>query len=258
MKYRDEILALMDQQQEKGLRKYGTYLEDNPRPVVEAIDAMAQELIDGLQYFMEIKDKLSRPVDKPTNGDWIETYTGKQFWPLNPNPADVCIEDIAHALSLVCRYTGHSRFFYSVAQHSILCAQLAEYYEMGKRMQLLALLHDASEAYIADIAKPLKPFIVGYKDMERGIQRAVFEGLGIEPPTQDEEWEIKGLDRISLVIEARQLMPLKSRWGCLMEIPADLHIDAAILEMPVRVTENGFMGMYEVLKKSIDEVKEAV
>lgn len=50
-------------------------------------------------------------------GDWILTFTGRRFYPLDPRPEDVCLEDIAHALSLICRYNGHSRFFYSVAEH---------------------------------------------------------------------------------------------------------------------------------------------
>jgi len=82
-------------------------------------------------------------------GDWIQTYTGKRFWPLDPRPEDVDILDIAHSLSLLCRFTGHTSSFYSVSQHSILVAQ-----EVPKRLRLWALFHDAAEAYIGDIARP--------------------------------------------------------------------------------------------------------
>jgi len=88
-------------------------------------------------------------------GDWIETYTGKQFYPLDPYPEDIDVRDIAHALSNLCRFTGHCRAFYSVAEHSIYVST-----HVPKTMALQALFHDAPEAYIADISGPLSACIL--------------------------------------------------------------------------------------------------
>ena len=79
------------------------------------------------------------------------TYTGKEFYPLDPNPADIDIKDIAHALSNCCRFAGHIKSFYSVAQHSVIVSELCE-----PENALAGLLHDASEAYLSDIARPVK------------------------------------------------------------------------------------------------------
>ena len=85
-------------------------------------------------------------------GDWIQTFTGQRFWPLDPLVEEVHLEDIAHALSNLCRFTGHVRAFYSVAQHSILVSQMCGRLEE----QRWGLLHDAGEAYLGDQARPLK------------------------------------------------------------------------------------------------------
>ncbi len=82
----------------------------------------------------------------------IVTYTGKVFDLLNPTPDKVCIEDIAHSLAYQCRYTGHTREFYSVAQHCVLMAENPDL--PGDPMA--KLMHDAAEAYIGDIARPWK------------------------------------------------------------------------------------------------------
>ena len=90
---------------------------------------------------------------------WIETFTGKQFYFLDPTRDSIDIRDIAHSLAYTCRYTGHCKRFYSVAEHSILVSYLAD-------DPLAGLLHDASEAYITDIASPIKPHLTNYKELE--------------------------------------------------------------------------------------------
>jgi len=96
-------------------------------------------------------------------GDWHQTYTGKKFWPLDPHPDEICIEDIAHALSLLCRFGGHCKEFYSVAQHSVLGANelFWEYKENNTDADYISfaihfLLHDATEAYLCDLPRPIK------------------------------------------------------------------------------------------------------
>lgn len=84
------------------------------------------------------------------------TYTRTYITPLNPKPEQINIKDIAHALSLICRANGHFDYFYSVAQHSINCALEAKARNLSRKVQLACLLHDGSEAYIADIIRPIK------------------------------------------------------------------------------------------------------
>jgi uncharacterized protein len=85
------------------------------------------------------------------NGAWIQTVTGKQFWPMDAQPEEVDIEDIAHALSLPCRFNGHCKQFYSVAEHSIHVSRVVSNENAAR-----GLLHDAAEAYLSYIPQPVK------------------------------------------------------------------------------------------------------
>lgn len=130
---------------------------------------------------------------------WIQTYTGKKFDLLDPQPDMICIEDIAHALSNLCRFTGHCRDFYSVAQHSVFVANTV----VTNQYRLWALLHDATEAYVADMSSPLKRLIPDYQEIEARVWRAIAErfGLPLGPAA-----EIKHFDMIMLLTERRDLM----------------------------------------------------
>lgn len=139
-------------------------------------------------------------------GDWIQTASGRQFWPLDPRPEDIHIEDIAHALAHLCRYGGHARRFYSVAEHSVLMARA-----MQPEHRLWALLHDAAEAYLVDVPRPIKPFLPGYAEIEGRIMGAICArfGLAVDMPP-----EIKAADRAILTDEMRQAMaPPPVRWS---------------------------------------------
>ncbi len=132
---------------------------------------------------------------------WILTASGRQFWPLTPRVEDVSIEDIAHALANVCRFTGHVRTFYSVAQHSVIVSHLCE-----PRHALYGLLHDGSEAYLSDIARPVKhtPEFAGYRVIERRLQEMIYQAFGLDA---DEPPDVKAADNVALVTEKRDLMP---------------------------------------------------
>jgi len=109
-------------------------------------------------------------------GDWTTTYSGRVFWPLDPRPEEIEIADIAHALSQQCRWTGHTIEFVSVAQHSILVSE-----NCAPRDALWGLLHDAAEAYLVDLASPikhLKEFYV-YREMESGILQMIARRFGL-------------------------------------------------------------------------------
>jgi hypothetical protein len=107
-------------------------------------------------------------------GDWIATHSGRKFWPLDPRPEEVSIGDVAHALSNLCRFGGHSVRFYSVAEHSVLVS-----YQVPPEHQLTALLHDAPEAYVADVPRPLKKDLANYAEIEALVWRAVAARFGL-------------------------------------------------------------------------------
>lgn len=132
---------------------------------------------------------------------YIETITGRKFYFLDPRPEDFDIEDIAHALSLNCRFTGHSARFYSVAEHSWHMSRMAP-----EGHELAALLHDGSEAYITDIASPIKQHLPDYQKMEDLLLSRLFQKYNLEFPLSP---IIKHLDLIMLSTEAFYL--LKSR-----------------------------------------------
>ena len=96
---------------------------------------------------------------KKRKGDWIQTFTGKRIYPFDPDPDLICIDDIAHALSNICRFTGHVKHFYSVAQHSVIVANAIPD-SLGvphtNELYLQALLHDAQEYLFSDLSRPLK------------------------------------------------------------------------------------------------------
>lgn len=132
--------------------------------------------------------------------EWIQLYTGKKFYPLNPQEEDIDIEDIAHSLSNMCRFTGHCKSFYSVAQHSVLVSYLC-----GSENALYGLLHDASEAFCVDVPKPLKRLeaFAGYRDVEKKIQEIICKKFNL--PLQEPK-EVKQADTRMLSTEARDLM----------------------------------------------------
>jgi hypothetical protein len=137
--------------------------------------------------------------------EWIQTASGGRFYPLNPRPQDVRLDDIAHALANICRYTGHCSQFYSVAQHSVLVS-LA----VAPGHALWALLHDASEAYLVDVPRPLKqhPSFDAYRDAEAEVERCIAVAFGLCWPIPEEtKNEVKYADLVLLATEARDFMP---------------------------------------------------
>jgi hypothetical protein len=146
----------------------------------------------------------------------IRTYTGRYVDILNPKAKDIDIADIAHALSQLCRFTGHTKEFYSVAQH---CWHVS--YEVPAIFALDGLLHDASEAYMADMSRPLKhaPEMSKYRAAEKAITKVIqgHFGLGQEPK------EVKDIDRRMCATEMRDLMDAVYDWGVDQE-PLSLHI----------------------------------
>lgn len=106
---------------------------------------------------------LTAPGDH-RNGDWTQTYMGVQFWPLDPRPHEILLEDIAHSLAKICRYNGHSIDHYSVAEHSVLVSQ-----HVRPEHRLQALMHDAPEAYLGDVIRPVKKYLKDFGEHENRL-----------------------------------------------------------------------------------------
>lgn len=135
------------------------------------------------------------------DGTWIQTYSGVKFHPLNPNPDDINLKDIAHALSMQCRFSGHCKWHYSVAQHSVHVSM-----ELPPEMRVWGLLHDASEAYLVDLPRPLKRSSeMGslYMEIEERLMRAVAARFDLQWPMPD---AVHDADNALLMAEKRDLM----------------------------------------------------
>jgi len=143
------------------------------------------------------------------SADWIMTSRGRMFYPLAPSAEDVDIRDIAHALGAVNRFNGHTREPYSVAQHSILLS--LQFEADGPEMALFALLHDASEAYLGDVPRPLKqtPAFAPYREAEARLEAVIFGVFGLAALAQSTAAvaRLKAADRRMLRTEQAQLMP---------------------------------------------------
>lgn len=158
-------------------------------------------MAEGQQFFGN-----GSPAPSTRIGDWSQTATGKMFWPMDPRPEEVCIKDIAHALSMQCRFGGHCLKFYSVAEH---CVHMAR--AVSQQNALWALLHDASEAYIVDVPRPIKKYLAGYSSIEQRIMFAVCDKFGL-PRTMPRE--VKQADDAILLAEADQIMgPKPAPWN---------------------------------------------
>ena len=148
--------------------------------------------------------------------DWIQTYTGRRFYPLDPAAGDFDVRDIAHSLSMLCRFNGHCLRFYSVAEHSVRVSRL-----LDGELRLWGLLHDAGEAYLTDLPRPVKGLIPEFRGLEDRILEAAMRSFGLPWPMPA---EVKLADDRLLATEARDLMgPPPADWG-LTAAPLDERI----------------------------------
>lgn len=136
----------------------------------------------------------------------MNTYTGKKIDPMSMTADDVSIQDIAHALSLTCRGGGHVSYFFSVAQHSINCMKEAKARGWSERLQLACLLHDASEAYISDIIRPVKVHLSNYLEIEGNIMKVILERFGLDDLSEEENAMWKQIDDEMMNFELKSFM----------------------------------------------------
>lgn len=139
------------------------------------------------------------------NDTTMQTFTGKLVDLSNFTVEDVRLPDIAHALSCINRYTGHAVTPYSVAQHSVMVSRLCE-----PEYALWGLLHDASEAYLGDVARPLKSLLPAYVELEHHVQRTIAKAFGLSWPMPS---GVKVADNRALIAEKRALMSVDHDWG---------------------------------------------
>lgn len=123
----------------------------------------------------------------------LHTYTGKMFNPFNPDLESICIEDIAHALSNTCRFGGHSKEYYSVAEHSVLVSMLCD-----ESNAFEGLMHDAAEAYLGDIPTPLKERLPGFMELEDSVLKFIFNKYNLSYPLSN---NVKKMDEKALTLE---------------------------------------------------------
>ena len=178
---------------------------------------------------------------------WIQTFTGRKFFPLAARVEDVDVRDIAHALSLKCRFGGHCGTFYSVAEHSVRVSWEME--QRGRREAMWGLMHDAAEAYLADIGGPIKKhFYVhdggGVETFELAEERllgVIAQALGFE---RIQYAVVREADAVLLVTEARDLLgPPPENW----EMP-QVPLEGRIEPWGPAEAEKAFLQRFEELR----------
>ena len=138
---------------------------------------------------------------------YITTYTGRRINPLEADEDMIDIRDVAHSLSLMCRANGHSRYFFSVAQHSINCAKEAVERGLDARTVLFCLLHDGSEAYLSDVTRPVKKELDYYLKAEKELQDAIYKRFAGRVPDSREARDVLQMDNLMLSLEFHEYMP---------------------------------------------------
>lgn len=184
-------------------------------------------------------------VVPPRVGDWMQTFTGRCMYPLDPRPDEITIEDIAHHLSLLCRYNGATRRMLSVAEHSVLVSL-----NVPRDHALEGLLHDASEAYLADVIRPLKKApqfaASGYPEHEARLMAVIFEKFGVHS-TPESAAAVKEIDDRIIHDEAAALMATpEQRWN---DRGAPLGI--TVLGVPPDQAEEMFLARFEDLTDTV-------
>lgn len=174
---------------------------------------------------------------------YITTYTRKHFDPVNPDLTLICIEDIAHALSMICRGNGQVSSFWSVGQHCILCAGEAAERGYSDRLVLAALLHDASECYMSDVPGPLKQNMKEYKEQENHLLDVIYTKFLGTALSEEEEKLIKEIDAALLWYDLKYLLDEESG-----EKP-ELHVKVDYTVRAFSEVEREYLEVFEQYKQ---------
>lgn len=177
--------------------------------------------------------------------DYLTTGSKIHLTPLSPKREQIKIEDIAHALSFMTRANGQFPEFYSVGQHSIHCMEEAKARGFSRRVQLACLLHDGSEAYMADIIRPIKKHLPGYLEIEAGLQGIIYEKYLGSPLTREEQQQVKSVDDDLLYHEFFHYME-----EALFEKEPVLRSNPQFITEDFKVVENRFLErFYQIAPK---------
>ena len=196
-------------------------------------------------------------------GDYIGTYYGGRFWVEDPRIEDVVLEEIAHAISLNCRFNGHTKHLWTVAQHSLLVTDLlmsGDISGVGEgdikyTIGLIGLLHDTSEGYMSDIPRPFKKTLEDYLEIEGMVQTTIYEAFGLDRKfTEDPDILdlVKTADDLALHIEAAVLMdPCDDwlGWGDFKNPLIDKWKDKIVIENPQVVKGKFIKKAIELMDK---------
>lgn len=175
-----------------------------------------------------------------TLSEYITTYTGKHFKPTEPDPNLIRIEDIAHALSLMCRGNGHVKTFWSVGEHCICCAKEAAARGLSERIILACLLHDASESYMSDVPRPFKKELPVYQDWEDRLLSMIYEKFLGSDLTAEEQAQLKEIDDDLLWYDLEILLEEKQ-----VTNRPQLHIELDYTVRPFSEVEAEYLQLFE-------------
>ena len=182
------------------------------------------------------------------NDFWMQTYTGKKFYINDPKPEDIDIRDIAHALSLTCRFSGHCNSFYSVAEHSVRMVNYVyklDGYQVKNALTQkdlrgkFALLHDAAKAYMTDMPKPIKWMMPEYAKLEKVLLNTILAKFGLDRHKNEKEWDDVMLADVKiLATEKKSIMsPEPDNWN----LPEDPYDDIIIPLTTPQDAERAFL-----------------
>lgn len=170
----------------------------------------------------------------------VTTYTGKHFNPVEPDVEKIDIRDIAHALSMTCRGNGHVKTYFSVGQHCINCAREAEERGYPASVILACLLHDAGEAYMSDVPRPLKPFMPQYVEAEERLLQTIYRKYLGETLKREEEKMVKEIDDDLLYYDMKEL------FGEILNREApELKINLDYTVVPFEQVERTYLELFE-------------
>ncbi|MDO4519323.1 MAG: hypothetical protein Q4B47_03355 [Eubacteriales bacterium] len=179
--------------------------------------------------------------------DYITTYSGVHFYPMNPEPEMVRIQDIAHALSMICRGNGHVKTFLSVGQHCIRCAKEAQARGMSERVVLGCLLHDAGEAYMSDVPRPFKQYLQGYVEMEEKLLSMIYIKYLGSDLTEEEQKLLRQVDDDVLYYDLKILLNEPSE-----KTEPEMKVPFTYQFVPFEQIEKEYMEMFEKIHYNIN------
>jgi len=185
------------------------------------------------------------------SSSWITTCSGRQFFIDEPRARDVAIGDIAHALSQICRFVGHTRTHYSVAQHSVeVCKLVHQWCPENKALQFAALMHDSAEAYLTDVPRPVKQLTLGYRALEEQMLEAIAEKLGFDARLVHSP-QVKAADNDLMLTEVRDLMSPganRGQWTALF--PDAQPLRRALRALSAKAAKEQFLRYFGIYAES--------